>query len=144
MSELDVVHAEIAKYVRVIPGIGAVYYPAPNSISGANTAIVYAGDLDITHGGEMYLALTSRVILYLAPTDTAKAISDADSIALTVVDQFAPDNPGFHLTGLVDFCQVVRVELSRVLEYAGHTYFCAVFYLRLKIRRFAGGGYPIV
>jgi hypothetical protein len=122
VSALEDVHGRIRDYLAVVPGITKAEYPAPNSLSANNTAVVYAGDFDITHSDEMYLAGVSRA-------------------ALDVVDQFAPNHPGFHLDGLVDFCQVSRVELSRVVSYAGHDYFGAIFYFRLKIRRFAGAGF---
>jgi hypothetical protein len=141
MSVIEDVHARIRDYLAVVPGITKAEYPAPNSLSANNTAVVYAGDFDITHSDEMYLAGVSRAVLYIAPTDTPVALGKADGLALDVVDQFAPNHPGFHLDGLVDFCQVSRVELSRVVSYAGHDYFGAIFYFRLKIRRFAGAGF---
>lgn len=138
MSAFEDVHARIRDYLAVVPGIATAAYPAPNSITN-NTVVVYAGDFDLTHSDEMYLAGVSRAVLYIAPTDTPMALGKADGLALTIVDQFAPNTPGFHLDGLVDFCQVARIELSRVVSYAGHDYFGAIFYFRLKIRRFAGG-----
>jgi hypothetical protein len=143
MSELGDIHAAIATYVGAIPSITRCEYPAPNSITANNTAVVYAGDFQVTLGmsNELKVLGTSRVVLYIAPTDTANAISRADDVALVMVDQFSQNGPGFHLNGLVDYCQVTRVELSRVYEYAGHTYFGATFYLETKLNRFAGVTY---
>jgi hypothetical protein len=142
VSVIEDVHARIRDYIAVVPGITRAEYPAPNSISGNNTVVVYAGDFDLTHGTEMYLVGVSRAVLYIAPTDTPSAIGRADGLALAVVDQFAANTPGFNLDGLVDFCQVSRFELSRVYEYGSNQYFGATFYLRLKIRRFANGAIP--
>jgi endonuclease/exonuclease/phosphatase family metal-dependent hydrolase len=142
MSQIEDIHARIRDYLAVVPGITRAEYPAPNAITANNTAVVLAGDFDVTHGSEMYLVGVSRVILYIQPTDTPSAIARSDGLALTIVDQFAANTPGFNLDGLVDFCQVSRFELSRAYEVANQTYWGSTFYLRLKIRRFANGAIP--
>jgi hypothetical protein len=144
MSQIEDVHARIRDYIAVVPGITKVHYPAPNSITANNTAIVYAGDFDVTHGmgSEQYLAGISRVVLYIQPTDTPSAIAHSDGLSLASVDQFAANTPGFNLDGLVDFCQVSRFELSRAYEVDNQKYWGSTFYIRLKIRRFANGAIP--
>jgi hypothetical protein len=143
MSTLFDVHARMRDYLSVIPNINKAEYPAPNSVASANTIVVYAGAFDLKYAQEMYLTGTSRAVLYLQPTDTPAAISRADDVALAIVDQFAPGTTGFNLDGLVDFCNVSRIELSQIVNYAGHEFFGATFYFSMKIRRFANGALAV-
>jgi hypothetical protein len=142
VSALEDVHARIRDYLAVVPGITAAYYPAPNSLSGNNNLVLYAGDFDITPADEMYLSGVSRAVLYVAPTDTPMALGKADGLVPWILDQFAANTTGRNLDGMVDLCKVSKIELSRVVSYAGHDYFGAIFYFTMKIRRFANGAIP--
>jgi hypothetical protein len=142
MSTVEVIHARIRDYLAVVPGISQAYYPAPNSLSGTNNLVVYAGDFDITPTEEMYLFGVSRAVLYIAPTDTPMALGKADGLVDSVLDQFAVNTTGRNLDGLVTFCKTSRVELSRIVSYAGHDYFGATFYFQMKWQRFANGAIP--
>jgi hypothetical protein len=148
MSVYDEMLAGVAAYLRVIPGISDAIYPAPNSISGSAVAIVYGAERHVDAGQEFKVTGRIRVGLYMAPTDTPSAISAADKLIEPITDQFAANNPGYHLNGQmtsgnVDRCTVIDTLSSQILPYAGHDYFGALIYLDFKYRRFAGGGYLV-
>lgn len=148
MSVYDEMLAGVATYLRAVPGITNAIYPAPNSISGNAVAIVYGAERHVEGGQELKMTGRIRVGLYMAPTDTPAAISAADALIEPITDQFAADNPGYHLDGTVtsgniDRCTVIDTVSSQVLPYAGHDYFGAVIYFDFKYRRFAGGGFAL-
>jgi hypothetical protein len=148
MSAYDEMLAGVATYLRAVPGITNAIYPAPNSISQSATAVVFGVERHSDGGQEFKHTGRIRVCLYMAPTDTPSAIAAADRLIESIEDQFAANNPGYHLAGTVtngniDRCTVLDVQGSQVLPYAGHDYFGAVIYFDYKYRRFAGGGFPL-
>lgn len=148
MSVYEELLAGIATYLRAIPDISDAVYPAPNTINQSAMFVVFGADLHVDGGQEFKMTGRVRACLYMAPTDTAMAVGAADRFVEPVIDQFAANNPGYHLNGAVtsgniDRCTVIDVQSSQVLPYAGHDYFGAVFFFDYKYRRFAGGGYAV-
>lgn len=148
MSVYEEMLAGVATYLKAIPGIATAYYPAPSTINQNPAFIVFGDQMHIDGGQEFKMTGRVRVNLYVTTSEPPLAMAAADAFIEPTIDQFAANNPGYHLettvpSGFVDRCTVYDIQASQLLTYAGVEYIGAVFWFDYKYRRFAGEGYPI-
>lgn len=137
---------QFAAYAARVPGIREAHYPAPAALPKSRSVIVHWGGLRLLGSEEQTWILYLRAHLVSHRLgDTAKEISEIDSLVPPLIDAFAAGTPGFHLTSpdglIVDSCGFradVEAPFNAQMGYGGHQYYGHELPFVIQLRRFRG------
>ena len=145
--------AAIRDTVAEVPGIGAAYYPAPNTLGQRMPAVILYWDGDeptaITHqdGAEqMWIGTVTGHLITSRVGNTHQEFARVDDLITPIVDAFAMDAGGRAVTERhperfgygVYRCLLTRARPTQSIPYAGHEYYGAVLTWEYRLDRTTG------